>query len=399
MGLLDKLLGKTEQKEKVIEAGQAFRMISAYEPVFRDWRGEIYESLLVRAAIDARARHISKLKIELLGTAKPDLCARLRKKPNPWYTWSQFLYRVSTILDCCNNCLIVPIYDADLVKIGFFPVLPSSCKIVTYKNDYWVRYDFLNGREHAACKMSECALLTKYQFKNDFFGSSNDALDGTMDLIDIQRQGIKEAIKSTSSYKFMAKLSNFSKMADLEKEREAFSEAAFGKEAKKSGVLLFPNTYGDIKQIDIKPWTPDKDQMEYINKHVYDYFGVNEKILQNAASGDEWSAFFEGAIEPFSIQFSETMTHALFSEREISLGAEVILTASRIQYMNFSDKLAYATGMIDRGLIMIDEAREVFNLAPLPNGQGQVLPHRGEYKMTDAEDGTVLNPNATEEES
>lgn len=397
MGLLDKLLGRTAEKEKVVQAGQTFRMISAYEPVFRDWRGEIYESLLVRAAIDARARHVSKLKVEFLGTAKPDLCTRLRKRPNPWYTWSQMMYRISTILDCCNNCIIVPIYDADLVKIGFFPVLPSSCKIVTYKDEYWIRYDFLNGKQHAACKLSECAILTKYQFKNDFFGSSNAPLDGTMDLIDIQRQGIKEAIKSTSSYKFMAKLSNFTKMSDLQAEREAFTEAAFGKEAKKSGVLLFPNTYGDIKQIDIKPWTPDRDQMEYINKHVFDYFGVNEKILQNSATGDEWSAFFEGAIEPFSIQFSETLTNALFSEREISLGAEVIATASRIQYMNFSDKLNYATGMIDRGLIMIDEAREVFNLAPLPNDQGKVIPHRGEYKLLDAENGTELNPKTDEE--
>lgn len=388
MGLIDKLLGRTAEKEQVVQAGQTFKMISAYEPVFRDWRGEIYESLLVRAAIDARARHVSKLKVELLGTAKPDLCARLRKRPNIWMTWSQFMYRISTILDCCNNVIIVPIYDVDLVKVGIFPVLPSSCKVVTYKNEYWLRYDFLNGREHAACKLSECAIMTKFQFKNDFFGSSNAPLDGTMDLIDIQRQGIKEAIKSTSSYKFMAKLSNFTKMSDLNAEREAFTEAAFGKEAKKSGVLLFPNTYGDIKQIDIKPWTPDKDQMDYINKHVFDYFGVNEKILQNMATGDEWSAFFEGAIEPFSIQFSETLTNALFSEREIALGAEVIATASRIQYMNFSDKLAYATGMIDRGLIMIDEAREVFNLAPLPNGQGQVLPRRGEYKLLDAEEGT-----------
>ena len=397
MGLLDKLLGRTTEKEKVVQAGQTFKMISAYEPVFRDWRGEIYESLLVRAAIDARARHVSKLKVEFLGTAKPDLCTRLRKRPNPWYTWSQMMYRISTILDCCNNCIIVPIYDADLVKIGFFPVLPSSCKIVTYKDEYWIRYDFLNGKQHAACKLSECAILTKYQFKNDFFGSSNAPLDGTMDLIDIQRQGIKEAIKSTSSYKFMAKLSNFTKMSDLQAEREAFTEAAFGKEAKKSGVLLFPNTYGDIKQIDIHPYCPDKDQMEYINKHVFDYFGVNEKILQNSATGDEWSAFFEGAIEPFSIQFSETLTNALFSEREISLGAEVIATASRIQYMNFSDKLNYATGMIDRGLIMIDEAREVFNLAPLPNDQGKVIPHRGEYKLLDAENGTELNPKTDEE--
>ena len=386
MGLLDKIFGKNSTSEKVVQAGETFKLVSAYDPVFTSWQGEIYESELVRSCIDARARTASKLKIEFLGTAKPDLCARLRKKPNPWYTWSQFMYRTSTILDCCNNVLIVPIYDADLVKIGLFPVLPSSCKIVVYKDEYWLRYTFLSGRMHAACKLSECAILTKFQFKNDFFGTPNNALDRTMDLIDINKQGIKEAIKSTSSYKFMGKLTNFTKMADLEKERESFSEAVFGKEAKKTGVLLFPNTYSDIKQIEIKPWTPDKDQMEYINKNVFNYFGVNEDILQNKCYGDAWTAFYEGAIEPFAIQFSETLTEALFSEREISLGAGVMATANRLQYMDFNAKMSYISQGLDRGILSIDEAREVFNLGPLPNGKGDVIPHRGEYKTDDLYD-------------
>ena len=34
---------------------------------------------------------------------------------------------------------------------------------------------------------------------------------------------------------------------------------------------------------------------------------------------------------------------------------------------------------IERGMIKIDEAREVFNLPPLPDGQGQRLMARGEY--------------------
>lgn len=394
--LIDKLLGRNTQKEQVIRAGQTFKLVSAYEPVFTDWRGEIYESLLVRAAIDARSRHVSKLKVEFLGTAKPDLVAKLRRRPNVWYTWSQFMYRVNTILDCCNNCIIVPIYDKDLNKVGIFPVLPTSCKIVTYKNEYWLKYTFMSGRETAACKLSECAILTKFQFKNDFFGTPNSALDETMDLMHIQKQGIKEAIKSTSSYKFMAKLANFSKQEDLEKERESFSEAAFGKEAKKTGVLLFPNTYNDIKQIEVKPWTPDKDQMEYINQHVFDYFGVNEKVLQNALSGNEWSSFYEGAIEPFAIQFSETLTAALFSEREIAMGAQAVVTANRLQYMDFSDKLNYVTSMSDRGLLMIDESREVFNLAPLPDGLGQVFPRRGEYSMLNPDTGKDLDTKTEE---
>lgn len=385
MGLLDRILGKDNKITQVVQAGQTFKVVSGYEPVFRDWRGEIYESLLVRAAIDARARHVSKLKIDIVGSAKPDLMARLKRRPNPWHTWSQELYRISTILDCCNNCIIVPIYDKSLNKIGIFPVLPTQCSIVTYKDEMYLKYKYMSGRQTAACKIEECAILTKFQFHNDFFGSGNECLDETLDLLSIQKQGIKEAVKNSNSYKFMASLVNFTKTEDLKKEREAFTESAFGKEAKKSGVLLFPNTYKDIKQINVTPWTPDKDQMELINKNVYSYFGVNEDVLMNKVTGDAWAAFFEGAIEPFAVQFSETMTFALFSERETALGNCMMATANRVAYMSFKDKLEYVKTMGDRGFLLIDEAREVFNLAPLPDGAGQKAMARGEYYDPNAE--------------
>lgn len=388
MGIIDKILGKSKEVEKVIDAANTFRLVSAYDPVFHDFRGEIYESMLVRAAIDARARHISKLKVEFVGTAKPDLTARLKKKPNPWDTWSQFLYRVDTILDATNNCLLVPIYDDGLNKIGFYPVLANRIKIVEYKGELWVKYSFRNGRQTAACRFIECAVLRKYQFRNDFFGESNAALDETMDLITMQKQGITEAIKTTNSYKFVATSSNFALAGDLEKEQKNFTERNFGKEAKGGKVLLFPNTMKDIKQIDLKPYTPDKDQMELIEQNVFDYFGVNKDVLQNKAVGDMWSAFYEGAIEPFAIQFGETMTCALYSEREIALGAEVVATTNRVQYMSFSDKKSYVEGGLDRGILMIDEAREVYNLPPLPDGKGQRFIARGEYYFIQEENPT-----------
>ena len=379
MSVIDKILGKTKEAEKVIESGKTFKLVSAYDPVFRDWRGQIYESMLVRAAIDARSRHVSKLKVEFIGSAKPDLSARLAKRPNPWDSWSQFLYRVNTILDATNNCLLVPIYDDGLNKIGFFPVLVNAVKVVEYKGELWLKYKYRNGMRTAACRMNEAALLRKFQFRNDFFGESNGTLDETMDLISIQKQGIKEAIKSTNSYKFMATSSNFQLAEDLEKSQANFSERNFSKEAKGGKVLLFPNTYKDIKQIDIKPYTPDKDQMDLIEQNVYDYFGVNKDILQNKAVGDSWTAFYEGAVEPFAIQFSETMTSALYSEREIAFGAEVACTTNRVQYMSFTDKKAYVEGGLDRGILTINEAREVYNLPPLPPEQGDRFVARGEY--------------------
>ena len=142
---------------------------------------------------------------------------------------------------------------------------------------------------------------------------------------------------------------------------------------------MFPNTYKDIKQIESKPFVVDAEQMALINKNVYDYFGVNEDILQNKAIGDKWAAFYEGAIEPFAIQFSDVVTKMLFTERERQLGASIMATSNRLQYMSTNDKLNVSAQMADRGLMTRNEIRQIWNLAPLPAEIGDTLPIRGEY--------------------
>lgn len=386
MSFIDKLLGKNKETEEVLKSREVFKVVSAYSPVFHDWRGEIYESMLVRAAIDARARHVSKLKVEFRGTAKPDLTARLRRRPNPWDTWSKFLYRVSTILDCCNNVVIVPIYDDSRNKVGIYPLIPTRCEVVRYKDELWLKYKFYSGQKSGACRMSECAILNRFQFKNDFFGEDNRALDETMDLISIEKQSIKEAIKTTSGFKFWAKSNNFSMEDDLATMADNFSERNFGSEAKKSTkVLLFPNTMSEIHTLDGKPYTPDKDQMELIQQNVYTYFGVNLKILQNSGSSEELSAFYEGFIEPFGIQFAETMTFAIYSDREYSQGSEIVVTSNRLQYMTFTDKKNFVEGGLDRGILTINEAREVYNL-PSIGEAGDRFVARGEYYFIQEDD-------------
>lgn len=375
MGLFDKIF-KPQDIKAGKQAYSAFKTLTAYEPVFTTWDGAIYESELVRSAVDARARNISKLKLEIVGNAKPALQTRLRLGPNPWMTYSQFLYRTSTILDCKNTCFIVPVYDKDLSVIGIYPVIPTRCKVVEYKGEPWLRYEFKKG-EHAAVELKNCAVLTHYQFESDFFGESNRALDETMKLIHMQNEGIQEAVRNGATYRFMARLSNFAKPEDIAKERERFSETNFGREAKGGGMLLFPNTYNDIKQISQTPYTIDEKQMEQIRTNVFNYFGVNKDVLQNAAYGDAWSAFYEGAIEPFAIQLSETLTKMLFSERERANGAEIMVTSNRLQYLSNADKLAVSAQMADRGLMSINEIREIWNLAPVEGGD--VRPVRGEY--------------------
>lgn len=380
MGLFNDIFRPKQAKEsqQALKATEYFKTLTGYKPVFKDWNGAIYESELVRSAIDARARHISKLKFEVLGSANPALQTKLKQGPNQWMTWSQFLYRVSTILDNQNTCFVTPVFDNDMKITGYYPALPEKCTIVDYEGEPWLRYMF--GRDkYAAVELRKVAVLTKFQYRRDFFGTDNGALNTTLDLIGINNQGIKEGVKSAATYRFMAQLNNFIKHEDLVNERERFTEDNFSGSG--GGLLLFPNTYTNIQQIKSSPYTIDKDQMTMIQQNVFDYFGVNEDVLQNKAYGDSWSAFYEGCVEVFAIRFGEALTKAMFSERERSNGAEVMFTANRLQYMSNTEKMDFVNNGLDRGMLSVNEAREVWNMSPVDGGDVRTI--RGEYKNAD----------------
>lgn len=396
MSLLDKIFRPHDAKKSedaLREATAFFQTLSAYTPIFTNWGGAIYESEIVRASIDARARHISKLKVEVNGTANQKLQTKLRLAPNQWQTWSKFLYRVSTILDVNNTAFIVPVFDERMIITGIYPVLPTSCSLVEYKGEVWLRYQFTNG-QYAAVELRKCAILTKHQYHDDFFGDTNMALRETMQLIHIQNQGIEEGVKNAATFRFMAQLNNFASADDLAKERKRFTAANLSTESESGGFLLFPSTYKDIKQVDVKPYAIDAEQMAQIRENVFNYFGVSEDVLQNKAKAEDLEGFFDGAIEPFAIQFSEALTKMLFSERERAQGSYLIANANRLQYMSTAQKVQMAKELGDRGAILIDEIRDLFNYAPLPNGAGQVAPIRGEYKATEELGGIT---NADEE--
>lgn len=388
MGLFENIFGK---KTTEIKADSYFKALTAYSPVFHSWNGALYESELVRSAIDARARHIAKLKVEVIGSARPTLATKLKVRPNNFQTWYQFMYRLSTILDMHNTAFIVPVVDKYGDTVGMFPVLPTKCEILQTKDGTPVlRYEFAD-RQKGACYMSECGIMTKFQYKSDFFGERNTALNPTMDLIDMQGQGIKEAIKNGATYRFMARTNNFTKTEDLKKERQRFSDENFSKEAGAGGLLLFPNTYSDIQQIKTSPYTINPEERKMIQDNVYNLYAVNEDIIQSKAIGDAWNSFYESVVETFAIQFSEVTTNMYFSEREQAFGSKLIATSNRLQYMSNSDKLKVSAQMADRGLMTINEIRDIWNLAPVEDGDVRTV--RGEYytlgdEETETEDKT-----------
>lgn len=375
MGLLDLIFPKkTQEKQATTQGASTFQTFTAYQPVFTNRYGAIYENELIRAAIDAKARHISKLKVEIMGSAQPQMKTLCKHAPNSWQTWSQFLYRLSTILETQNTAFIVPIKNARYnTLVGFYPALPSECRIVEKNKEPYLQYKFTN-RQTAAERMAECGIMTKFQYKDDFFGESNRALGTTMDLVQIQNKGIEEAVKNSNTFRFMARMTNFTTDEDLAKAQSRYSNNAMKGDG---GVLLFPNTWTDIKQINSAPYTVDAAQMNTIKENVCSYFGVSEAVMQGTAKSEELDAFFNSSIEPFAIQLSEVMTKMAYTLQEQSYGNQILITANRLQYMNTSQKVQMVQQLADRGMMTVNEGRELFNYAPIDGGDETMI--RGEY--------------------
>ena len=376
MGLFDRI----RQKEKIeSKVNNYFRLMNGYVPVFSSFEGSIYEMELTRAAIHSFATHCSKLKPEIKGSGNGRLERTLQFKPNHIMDTKKYLYRLATVYMTDNTAIIAPLYNETLdVITGYYPLLTSKCRIVDYSGKRYVRYCFGNG-QYGCVELENTGIMNQFQYRDEIFGESNACLRPTLDLINAQNQGIVEGIKSGASIRFLAKLAGSFKDKTLREERKRFIEDNLSA-GNNGGVMLYDAKYEDIKQVDSKPFIVNPVQMAQIKENVFNYFGTNEKIMQNNYSSDEWNAYYEGKIEPFAIEASLVHTNMTFSEREIACGNQILFTANRLQYLSNAEKLNTVTQLFDRGFITHNQGLEIFNMSPVENGDKRYI--RKEYIET-----------------
>lgn len=371
MGAFDKLFRRPKVAKQV---NGYFRMLDGYTPIFTNYDGGVYEMELTRSCIHTFANHCSKLQPKVSGPDKRGLQALLDGRPNPFMTSAQFVYKVATIYEAKNTCFIIPVLDVYDRIVGFYPVNPTQTEIIDVGGEPWLRYRFQNG-EYAAMELARCGVVSKYLYKSDISGENNEALRPTLQLLNVQNQGIAEGIKNSASFRFMATAANFSKGTDLAKERMRWTEENLG--SGNGGLALFPNTYANVQQIQSTAKIVDPEQMQLIQTRVLNYFGCNEEVLQNKTVGDEWSAYYEGKIEPFAIQLSQAMTCMSFTKNEQTRKNAIVWSANRLQYMTNADKLQVSSQMFDRGVMSLNDIMDIWGLPHVPDGDKRYI--RKEY--------------------
>lgn len=386
MGLLDSLFKKPKDVQ-----GIGYKTFTDIAPVFTSYDGGIYQQELTRAAISRFATACSKLKPEIEGNSKPHINKLFQTSPNEYMTWPKFLARLATIYECDSTAYIVPGFSRDMTRIvGLFPLKCEFAEVVEFQGIPWIRFHFASG-DTSAIELENVCIISKFQYKSDLFGEPN-CLQNTMQLIHAQNEAQNSAIKNGAKIRFIGSLTGQVREEDMKKKRERFVADNLGPD-NESGLLLYDQTFSDVKQIQPQSYTIDAQEMARIEESVLTYFATSKAILQNSFKEDDWAAYYEGKIEPWAIQVGEGLNKMLFTQREQATN-KISFSSSRLAYASNASKRNMIRDMLDRGVFTINEAREILQLPKVPDGDIRVI--RGEYLNADAISTVMGNDDAAE---
>lgn len=370
--LFNVFFGKNNQKQKVTQT--RLELLNNYNAEFTTLGNNTYDSKVARQCIDRIATHCAKLipkhiQDSISNCIKGDINFLLQNMPNPIMTKFDFIYKVISMLYTDSNAFVYIAKNKEGMITGFYPVLASNYNLLQdSQNNIYLKFKFINGKEYILPYL-ELIHLRLFYNRHDIFGTNNKVLKTDIDTAHTASEGIKNAIKTSSNLKGILKYENaMLKNKDLKESKEAFVNDFLNLE-NESGIAAM-DAKADFKEVNLKPITLDKEQLEQVNYNIFDYFGISEKIVRNNFTSEEWNAFYEGVIEPRAIQLSDAFTNKIFKQSKIKEGHKIIFTANRLQYATLSSKISLLKEAGALGLLTKDEAREIIDLHPLGGEEG-----------------------------
>lgn len=372
--LFNMIFGNKSQTNTVTKT--ELQLLSGYNAKFTTISSNIYDSKVARQCIDRIATHCAKLipkhiQDSIGNNIKGEINFLLQNEPNPLMNTYDFIYKTISMLYTDSNAFVYIAKDKEGFITGFYPVLALNYDLLQDRaNNLYLKFNFVNGKEYTLPYL-ELIHLRLFYNKNDIFGTSNKVLLTDIESAHTASEGIKNAIKTSNNLKGIIKYDAVLKEKDIKASKEAFVRDFLNLE-NESGIAAIDGK-GDFKEINLKPITLDKDQLERVNYNIFDYFGISEKIVNNSYSSEEWNAFFEGVIEPRAIQMSGAFTNKIFSYKARRNGHKIVFTTNRLQYASLSNKINLIKVAGAFGLLTKDDGREILDMAPLGGEEGKKI--------------------------
>lgn len=366
--------------------------LNGSEPIAYDIFGnDIYASDVVQQAINCIVSEMKKLTpshIRKKGFDVVPVSGEIQKvlhNPNEIMTTTDFIEKCVWQLLLNYNCYIIPYGKKWVDETGteqrqlraLYPVNPSQVVVCQDSaGTLYLEMTFTTndgrGTFNVNVPYSDVIHIRSHFMFNDYFGGNasgqpdNRALLKTLRINEQILQNVSKAAKSAMAVNAVVKRKT---MLDAEKTDAALAKLEEHLKRSESGFLPIDLSaeYIPIKR-DIK--MVDPDTLKFIDEKILRHWGVSLPILTGDYTKSQYEAFYQKAIEPLVIAFSQAFTKAIFTDRERSHGNEIVFYPRNLIFMTVQETLEMVRLLGDSGTLYENEKRVAFGMLPMKELEG-----------------------------
>lgn len=295
----------------------------------------------------------------------------LKYKPNPLQNATQFYKNVITKLLLDNNVFIEPVFDMSGNLKALYPLPTRNFQLSMDNNDKNGYVQFYDAYKNPQEKYN----LNDIIYLNRFNTLSGGQQSNDMGLYEKVLQSLSEKIVNDASPNKPRALLQSNQVGEgqlKDRDKKGATETLKASFAENVQGIAYLDKKWVITPINWQENDVNKELMAFIVNLVYNYFSINENIINNRASEIEMAMFVKTTIKPLAKQFSQEFTNKLFTENEYYFGRRIEFDYNPLLVTTLQSEATIAQINIRNGIWSIDEARERIGYEPLPDGLGKI---------------------------
>ena len=292
----------------------------------------------------------------------------LTYQPNPLQNGTQFIKTLITDLLVQNDAFAEPIFDGKTGTLSKIYPLPVRNKKITLENGSGY-VQFFDARNNPEKKYNLNSLIYLNRFSSLTGGTKNN-----LGLYETVLKSLGEQIVNVANPKkpraiLQSNLNGAGQLKDRDK-TGVMNEVKANFADNVDGLVYFDKMWS-VTPVNWHENDVNKELMQFVINIVYNYFSINENIINNKASEIEMQMFIANTIKPLAIQCEREFTNKLFTPNEYYFGHRIEFDYHALTVTTLQARTALFSVAIRSGILNQDECREYLGQPPPPNGWGK----------------------------
>lgn len=352
--------------------------------VFSSYGQDIRVSDIVKTAIHRVCEEVSKCKIKSviehqnprhIEVCDDDLNELFNYRVNPLCGMKDFLYKVAYLTKVNRNCFIywsydeVPIAGTNKVRRvtkGLYPIECANVKLYYAGDEMRVELSSVGGDIVLDMPYSDVIHIRLGYGANQFLGgdstgrADNRELLTNLQTIHVIKESIPKALEASLSLKGILSMKT---VADVDKKtitRDEFESHLFDS---KYGIVA-TDYESDFTPINISATDIPSNILSFVRDEILAPLDVSLPIYLGKWTDDEYTAFYQTAVEGLLLEIVEAMKIVLFTPRQLSYGHMIKYYDKLVQSLSFSRRQEIAEMTKEDALLSRCERRELLGYEP-----------------------------------